>query len=234
MLVRPAAFSFLCCSTSASIVSGGDGGSCTSALARSISSPFSSPFASRVMRPPGCCGVSFVMFHFRSAAELRMYSWPPRTSTTGFAGDTASRSARYGRRCSVSCASCQSLFETMTSPGRLLLHASRDGGGDVGEAARAGEIHAGAAAGVVEVAVRQAGNDRLAVQIDRRRLRAGELRIGVARPDRGELAAGDRHRLRDRKARIDGDDVGVDEDRVGRRGRLLRRTSREQPRDRRA
>ena len=115
MLVRPAAFSFLCCSTSASIVSGGAGGSCTSAFARSISSPS----ASRVMRPPDGCGVAFVIRHFASAAELRMYSWPPRMATTGLSRETVSRSRRYGSRCSLSCASCQSLLVTTISPGRL-------------------------------------------------------------------------------------------------------------------
>jgi hypothetical protein len=86
MLVRPAAFSLRCCSTSASIVSGGGGGSCTSDFARSTSSPFSSPCASRVMRPPGSCGVSFVMFHFLSAAEFRMYSWPAANDHHGVVG----------------------------------------------------------------------------------------------------------------------------------------------------
>ena len=108
-----------------------------------------------------------------------MYSWPPRTRTTGFAGETASRSARYGRRCSFSCASCQSLFDDDDVAGTALLHARRDGGEDVGEAARGGEIDAGPAARVVQVTVGEARDHRLAVQIDRRRLRAGEL------PDRG-------------------------------------------------
>ena len=106
--------------------------------------------------------------------------------------------------------------------GPALLHARGDGREDVGEAARAGEIDARPAAGVVEVTVGEAGDHRLAVQIDRRRLRAGERADRGARADRGELAAGDRHRLRDREPRVDGDDVAVDEDRVGRRGRLLR------------
>ena len=37
------------------------------------------------MRPPSGSGVALVMFHFASAAEFRMYSWPPRTRTTGVA-----------------------------------------------------------------------------------------------------------------------------------------------------
>ena len=38
-------------------------------------------------------------------------------ATTGFAGAMPSRSSRRGSLCSLSCASCQSLFETMTAPG---------------------------------------------------------------------------------------------------------------------
>ena len=174
MLVRPAAFSFLCCSMSASIVSGGDGGSWTSDLARSISSPFSSPLAPRVMRPPGCCGVSFVMCHFRSAAEFRMYSWPPRTRTTGLAGDTVSESARYGSRCSFSCASCQSLFETITSPGRLCFTRAATAARMSARLRAPERSTPGTAAGIVEVPVGEARNHRLPVQIDRRRLRTGE------------------------------------------------------------
>ena len=221
MLVRPAAFSFLCCSTSASIVSGGEGGSWTSALARSISSPLSSPFASRVMRPPGCCGVSLVMFHFRSAAELRMYSWPPRTRTTGFAGDTVSRSAAVRQAVLLQLRLVPVAVRDDDVAGTALLHARGDGGEDVGEAARGGEIDAGPAARVVQVTVGEPGDHRLAVQIDRRRLRAGELPDRGVGADRAELAAGDRDRFRDREPRVDGDHVAVDQDRVRRRRRRL-------------
>ena len=53
---------------------------------------FSSPFSYREMVPPGGDEVSTVMFHFLSAAVLSMYSWPPRTTTTGVSGAILSRS----------------------------------------------------------------------------------------------------------------------------------------------
>ena len=100
------------------------------------------------------------------------------------------------------------------------FHARADRREHVGDAARAREIDAGAAAGVVQMAVGEPGNHRLPVQIDRRRLRAGELADCVVAADGGEAPARDRDRLRDREARVDGDDVSVEEDAVG--GRRLR------------
>ena len=99
--------------------------------------------------------------------------------------------------------------------GAALLHARGDGGEDVGEAPRARQIDAGPAAGVVQMTVGEPRNHRLAVQIDRRRLRTGELADRGVGADGGELAAGDRDRFRDREPRVDGDHVAVDEDRVG-------------------
>ena len=94
----------------------GGAGRRTSAFAVSTSSPFKRPSGYRVMRPPEGTGVVPSIVHRNSAAELRMYSCPPRTSTTGLFGATRSRSSRRGRRCSRSCASCQSLLEAITSP----------------------------------------------------------------------------------------------------------------------
>lgn len=88
----------------------------TNALAASINSPVSSPVLSREIAPPAGVWVSLETFHFRSAAEFRMYEWPPRTRTTGLSALARSSSAAVGRRCSLSCASCQSALETMTEP----------------------------------------------------------------------------------------------------------------------
>ena len=63
----------------------------------------------------------------------------------------------------------------MTSPGRLCFTRAAIGGQDVGDRARARQIDAGSAAGVVQVIVGEAGNDRLPVQIDHGRRGTGEL-----------------------------------------------------------
>ena len=86
-----------------------------------------------------------------------MYSWPPRTSTTGWAGATRSRSSRSGRRCSCSWPSCQSLFETIDVAGlACVCTRAANGGVHVVERARARQIHARPAAGAVQVVVHQA------------------------------------------------------------------------------
>ena len=79
--------------------------------------PFSLPDLSRAMAPPGGTGVAALMPNLDSAAELRMRLWPPRTRATGTSGATPSSSCAVGRRCSASCASCQSGLETMIAPG---------------------------------------------------------------------------------------------------------------------
>ena len=71
--MSPDAASFLCSATKYAASTGCRlGGNVTSAFARSTSSPLSSPFSSRVIRPPAGSAVAFVMFHFVSAAEFRM------------------------------------------------------------------------------------------------------------------------------------------------------------------
>ena len=106
----------------------------------------------------GLLRVSFVIFHLRSAAELRMYSCPPRTSTTGFAGATVSRSSRYGSRCSFSCASCQSLLRDDDVVRAGLFTRAATACEHVGDRPRARQIDAGTAARLVQVTVREAGN----------------------------------------------------------------------------
>src|SRR5258708_30907843 len=95
---------------------GGTGGSWINCFALSVNLPLSDPSGSLPMLPPSGDAVSLVIFHFRRACELRMYSCPPRTRTTGLLGETASISAARGNRFSVSCASCQSAFEIINSP----------------------------------------------------------------------------------------------------------------------
>jgi len=66
----------------------------------------------------------------------------------------------------------------------------------------------------MQVIVGQSWNDRLTVQIDDVGVRTREFSNRGVRPDRGELAAGNRYRFGDRKACVDGDDMTVDEDAV--------------------
>src|SRR5262249_48866863 len=97
------------------------------------------------------------------------------------------------------------------------FHAGADRGEHLAQAARPRQVDTGTAAGIVQVIVGETGNHRLAVEIDRLRAGAGVLPdLGVA-ADRGEPAAANRNRLRDRETAVDGDDVAVDENRVGRR-----------------
>ena len=98
-----------------------------------------------------------------------------------------------------------------------LLHASFDRREHIRDRSRARQIDARSAAGVVQVTVCQPRNHRLAVQIDRRRVRPRELPDVGVRADGGEAAILDRDRLRDRKARVDRNHVAIDENRVGRR-----------------
>ena len=152
-----------------------------------------------------------------SAAELRMYSWPPRTSTTGFCGATRSRSSRSGSRCSLSCASCQSLFETITSPGfdawtRACSAAStsaidrardRSTPGPPPAPCRWLSIRPGITARPFRSIIRVAGSGD------------GLHLIVVA--DGHDPIADDRDRLVNREAAIDGDDLAVEEHEIGRR-----------------
>ena len=86
------------------------------------------------------------------------------------------------------------------------------------DAAHAREVEPGTAARVVQVAVDQAGDDRASLQIDLPRGHAGRAAHGIVRADGGEAIAADRHRLRDREGRIDGDDLAVVEHELGRLG----------------
>jgi hypothetical protein len=69
------------------------------------------------------------------------------------------------------------------------------------------------------VAVDQAGRHGPAVQIDDARGGRGIFRHGGIRPDRDDPLAYYRHRLRDARARVDGDDVAVLENAIGRPSR---------------
>ena len=152
-----------------------------------------------------------------SAAELRMYSWPPRTRTTGCCGASVSRSSRSGSRCSLSCASCQSLLETITSPGLRRLHARLQGGIDVGHRSRARQIDAGTAAGAVKMVVHQARDHRVALEIDHPRRRPGDRLHLIVVADRHDAIADDRDGFVNGEAAIDGDDLAVEEDEIRRR-----------------
>src|SRR5258708_38732910 len=64
---------------------------------------------------------------------------------------------------------------------------------------------------------------RLSEKIDRGRFGAGTFSDGVIAADRREPTTGYGDGLRDRKSRVDGHDMPVDEDRVGGPRRCLRR-----------
>ena len=100
---------------------------------------------------------------------------------------------------------------------------ARDALGDrrehVGERARAREVDAWSAAGVVQVIVGQSGNDGLTLEIDDRRVRSGQPADAIGLADGGETPVRDRDRLCNREAPVDGHDMAVHEDRVRRRRR---------------
>src|SRR5207249_4861249 len=91
--------------------------------------------------------------------------------------------------------------------GTTLFHTRGDGGKHVGQRTGAREVHAGAAAGVVQVIVREAGNHGAAFEVDHRRGGPGELSDVGRSADGGELPSGDGDRLCDREPRVDRDDV---------------------------
>src|SRR5439155_12085553 len=81
-------------------------------------------------------------------------------------------------------------------------------------------------AGEVAVALDEAGDRELPVEIDHSCVRARAALDLIARAHRRDAVAADRNRLRFRGRRVDGNDAAVDEDEVGWRARLLRRTRR--------
>src|SRR5262245_29557644 len=87
--------------------------------------------------------------------------------------------------------------------GTALLHAGGDRGENVGDRSRARQIDAGSAAGIVQVTVGEAGNDRLAAQIDGPGVRARERPNRGVGADGGKPSVADGNRLRDREARVD-------------------------------
>src|SRR5262249_49355679 len=157
-----------------------------------------------------------------------MYSCPPRTRTTGWSGETVSSSLRYGSRCSFSCASCQSLLLTMTSPGRLCFTraeiaaraAEIEGGGDRATPRARAARGRGAAAGA------GGGSDGLAREINVHRSGHGDRPDPRGGAGGGQPSRATGNRLCDREARVDGDDVTVDENCI-RRWRLCRRAESE-------
>ena len=66
----------------------------------------------------------------------------------------------------------------------------------------------------MRVRVDQAGDHRFTAKIDSARAGPGEPRDVLVRPDRHETIASDRHRLRDRKSVVHGDDLAVCENHV--------------------
>jgi hypothetical protein len=68
----------------------------------------------------------------------------------------------------------------------------------------------------VDVRIVEPGDDRLATGVDRPRLGRGEPHDRGARSDRDDPAVANRHRLGTRVVAVQGDDVGVVDDEVGR------------------
>ena len=64
----------------------------------------------------------------------------------------------------------------------------------------------------VHVVVDQPGDDGAAAQIDPPRVRTGEPADVLVRADRHDPIGADRHRLRDREAIVDGDDLAIRQD----------------------
>src|SRR5271168_949925 len=126
-------------------------GSVTMARASSNNSPVNSPALLRLICPPAGTGVSLVTFHFFNAVVLRMYSWPPRTSTTGLFGAACSISSAFRRR-----------------RGRRI----GDRRQQLAKRADVAEIDTGTAAFVVEMVVGDARRHEAALQIDHSGLRA--------------------------------------------------------------
>ena len=106
------------------------------------------------------------------------------------------------------------------------FHTSIDRRKHIADRTRAGQVHSGSAAGIVQVIVGQAGYHGPAFQIDGRGAGARELLDAVGAADRREPAVRDRHRLRDGKARVDGHDVTVDQNGVGLSQRRRRKRER--------
>src|SRR5262245_27673755 len=216
MLVSPTALSFLCCSMSSSMVSFDWGGSCTSDFARSISSPFSSPSSPRVMRPPDISGVAFEIFHFSQRGRIQDVFMPAANEYDGM---------RWRNRVEIFPIRQPLFFQLRFVPvavaddhipWRCVLDPCGHGCKNVRDGAGARQVHAGPAAGIMQMPVRQTRNDCLAFQVD-------DLRCGACEPtdlrrgtDRKEPPVPDCHCLRDRELRVDGDDVTVDENCVRR------------------
>jgi hypothetical protein len=68
----------------------------------------------------------------------------------------------------------------------------------------------------VHVVVDQAGNDRTAARVDPPRRGPGQGRDRLIASHRDDAAAADGNRLRDRELVVNGDDLGVGQDHVGR------------------
>ena len=171
----------------------GGAGSFTRPLAVSTSSPFNRPSGYLVIRPPVGSAVRSSISQRRSAIVFTTYSWPPRTSTTGLTGATrvevvAQRQAPLAQLAFVPVAVGDDDFAGL---GRL--HPRRDGGGDIGERPGARQVHAGTAAGAVQVVVHQAGNDRPPAEIDEPRARAGQRPHPRRRAGGDDAIAGDGH-----------------------------------------
>ena len=83
----------------------------------------------------------------------------------------------------------------------------------------------------VGVVVDHAGNDGFAAQIDAPRVRSRKPRDVLIGAHRDHAVAPDRHRLRDREAVIDGDDLPVRENHVGCSGLRMHNRRRAQKRD---
>ena len=94
---------------------------------------------------------------------------------------------------------------------------------DLVEGSSAREVHARAAPRAVEVPVGQTWHDQAPAKVDDSRRVPGELANGVARSDEDELAVPYRCGFRQRKGRVHGRDLAVDEHRVGGARGLSRR-----------
>ncbi len=107
---------------------------------------------------------------------------------------------------------------TIHSPGRLSARQLGDAVLDVADrpyAPERGEDVAQRLAIHMGVAVGEAGNDGLALQVDHPRRRTDMRGHCGIRPDRHDTVAGDDNRLCDRERRVDGDDLAVLENEIG-------------------
>ena len=124
------------------------------------------------------------MFHFFSAAELRMYS------CDGVEIPSVRQPLLAQLRLVPVAVGDDDL------PGLTVLHARGDGREHVGQRACPRQVDAGSAAAVMQVIVGQTGDDRLSLEIENRRVGSGPPADPIGLADGGESPVRDGDRLR--------------------------------------